>query len=248
MIARFLACFLCLAAHGAETVSVAAAANLSHVLQPLDAAFEADHPGVGVTSGIASSGNLVALIGRGAPYDVFLSADLEYPRQLIAAGAADSSTLVTFAYGKLALWTTRPGLELRSVSDVLRSASVREVAVANPRTAPYGRAAVEVVAKLGLEKTVQPKLIFGENISMTAQYVSTGNADIGFVALSLLLAPQLKGQGRWIEIPANLYSPIAEGAVLTRRGQSNSAARAYLRFLASAPARRIFQQFGYGLP
>jgi len=235
-------------APAAEQVSVAAAANLAYVLEPLNAGFAKSDPGVVLTSEIGASGSLVAQIENGAPYDVFLSADLDFPRKLIAAGGADASSLVTFAFGRLVLWTTRPGLDLGSVGSVVRNPSVRRIAIANPKAAPYGRAAEEALGRLGVSADAEPKLVFGENITQTAQFVSSGNADAGFVAYSLVVAPNKRDKGRWIEVPASLYSPMAQGAVLTRRGLSNPAAGRYLRFLGSAEARRVFAQFGYGLP
>jgi molybdate transport system substrate-binding protein len=233
---------------GAESVAVAAAANLTYVLAPLDQEFERLHPGPKVTSVIGASGSLVAQIENGAPYDVFLSADVDFPRKLIDGGGAEATSLITFAFGKLVLWTTQPGLELSSVQSVVRDPAVRKIAVANPKLAPYGRAAEEVLANLGLAAAAGPKLIFGENITQTAQFVSSGNAEAGFVALSLVMAPNLGPRGRWIEIPAALYAPIAQGAVLTTHGASNAAARRYLQFLATPEARAIFARFGYGLP
>ncbi|HEX3730465.1 MAG TPA: molybdate ABC transporter substrate-binding protein [Opitutaceae bacterium] len=236
------------AAFGAERVSVAAAANLTYVLDSLDAAFVRAHPELEIAPTLGSSGNLLAQISNGAPFDVFLSADMDFPRKLIAAGGADAPSLRVFAIGKLALWTTQGGVDVSSVESAVRSGQVRKLAIANPKTAPYGRAAMEALAKLGLTDAAQPKIVTGENITQTAQFVSTGNADAGFVALSLLLAPQLKGQGRWIEVPASLYSPIEQGAVLTRRGADRAAARLYLDFLAGPEARAIFEKFGYALP
>jgi molybdate transport system substrate-binding protein len=238
-----------LGAAAAEPIAVAAAANLSYVLAPLNAAFTQANPGVNVTSTIGASGSLVAQISRGAPYDVFLSADLDFPRKLQqAGGAAAGATVVTFAYGRLVLWTTREALPLGSVESVLRSRAVHRVAEANPRTAPYGRAAEEVLAHLGLAEEVRPKIVVGENISQAAQYVASGNADVGFVALSLVSAPSRPSRGRWLEVPSSLYAPIAEGAILTKYGGGHRGAQRYLEFLTGAPARRIFAQFGYGLP
>ncbi|HVW21084.1 MAG TPA: molybdate ABC transporter substrate-binding protein [Opitutaceae bacterium] len=236
------------AARAAGRVGVAAAANLTYVLEPLDAAFARARPDVAVVPTLGSSGNLLAQIRNGAPFDLFLSADMDFPRKLIAAGGAEASSLRVFAIGKLALWTTRPEVGLESIAGAVRSARVRRLAVANPRTAPYGRAALEVLAKLGLSELAGPKLVTGENVTQAAEFVSTGNADAGFVALSLLLAPRLRGQGRWIEVPASLYSPIEQGAVLTRRGGANPAARSYLEFLSGPEAREIFGRFGYARP
>ena len=235
-------------AAAAERVFVAAAANLAPVLDPLNAEFARSHPDIIVTSEIGASGSLVAQIGNGAPYDVFLSADVDYPQTLIRAGQAQASSLVVFAVGKLVLWSTRPGLDLSSVESVVRSPSVERLALANPRIAPYGRAAEEVLAKLGLTEAAKAKLVFGENVTQAAQYVSSGNADAGFVALSLVLSPQLPDRGRWLEVPAALYSPIEESGVLTWCGAANAAARQYLEFLASPAARQVLARFGYGVP
>ena len=231
-----------------EQVAVAAAANLVYALDALNAEFAKAEPGVAVTTETGASGTLVAQISNGAPYDVFLSADLDFARKLVRLGGADGSSLRTFAIGRLVLWTTRPGLALTSVDSVVRDPSVQRLAVANPRTAPYGAAAVEALAKLGLAEVAKPKIVFGENITQTAQYVSSGNADAGFVALSLVLSPKLKGQGRWIEVPPALYTPLEQGAVLTKRGAGNAAARRYLEFLASPAARAVLERFGYTLP
>lgn len=232
----------------AEPVSVAAAANLTYVLASLDAEFERLNPGLKVASEIGASGGLVAQIKNGAPFDVFLSADLDFPRQLIAEGGAVKSSLVTFAFGRLVLWTTKPGLGMASVEAVVRDPAVRKIAIANPKLAPYGRAAEEVLTRLGISAEAEPKLVFGENITQTAQFVSSGNADAGFVAYSLVVAPQLKEKGRWIEVPPGLFAPIAQGAVLTLRGASNPAAGRFMGYIVGPEARAILERFGYGLP
>jgi len=232
----------------AENIAIAAAANLVYVIGPLNAEFAKVRADVAVQVEIGASGNLVAQIKNGAPYDVFLSADTEFPQKLVRAGGAQSSSLVTFAMGKLVLWTTKPGVELSSIESVVRSKMVEKIAIANPGTAPYGRATEEALAKLGLSDVAKPKLVFGENITQAAQFVSTGNADAGFVALSLVLSPNLKMKGRWIEVPSALYTPIAQAGVLTTRGATKAAARQYLDFLTSPAARKVFAQFGYGLP
>ncbi len=241
-------CFGFARAFAAEKVAVAAAANLTYILAPLDAEFERLNPGVAVASEIGSSGSLVAQIKNGAPYDVFLSADVDFPRRLIAAGGAEKSSLVTFAFGRLVLWTTKTDVALASIEATVRDPAVRKIAVANPKLAPYGRAAEEALARLGLTAEAAPKLVFGENITQTAQFVSSGNADAGFVAYSLVVAPQLTDKGHWIEVPAALFTPIAQGAVLTTRGASNPAARRFMQFIVSPEGRPIFERFGYGLP
>ena len=228
----------------ASTLSIAAASNLVYVLDELLAAFRAIEP-VALTVATGASGSLVAQIQNGAPFDVFLSADLRYPESLVDRGHADAKTLTTFATGRLVLWTTKSAIKLGSIENVLRDPAVRRLAMANTDTAPYGQAAKDVLKQLGLWDEVQPKVVVGETITQTAQFVETGNADVGFVALSLVLAPKLKNRGQWILVPDELYSPIAQGAVITRRGAGNAAAERFLRFLHSDAAREIFARFGY---
>lgn len=235
-------------ARGGERVAIAAAANLVHALDALTTEFARVAPGVTVTSAVGASGSLVAQIENGAPFDLLLSADLEYPRALVAAKLADEKSLVTFATGRLVLWTTRADLALNSIAATVRDPAVKKIAVANLDTAPYGRAARQALEKLGVWNPAQAKLVVGENISQTAQFVATGNADAGFVALSLVRAPNLPEKGRWLEVPADLHTPLAHGAVLTIRGAANPAARKYLAFLRSAPARKVLEGFGYGVP
>ena len=229
-------------------LSVAAAANLVYVLDKLNAAFMAAEPRVTLTVITGASGSLVAQIQNGAPFDVFLSADLDHPRALVERGHAERTSFTTFAIGRLVLWTTRPQLNLQSVPATLRERGVRRIAVANPDTAPYGRAAEEALKHLGVWEEVQGKLVFGENITQTAQFVETGNAEVGLVALSLVLSPVLQDRGRWIPVPEESYTPLEQAAVLTRRGATNSSAVRYLEFLHSAPAQKILQHFGYRIP
>lgn len=227
------------------TVSIAAAANLIYLLEALNPAFCAVAPDIALTTALGASGTFVAQIKNGAPYDLFLSADLEYPRALIAAGQADALTLTPFATGRLVLWTTRPDLPLTDLAATVRDARVKKLALAQIATAPYGRAAHEALEKLNLWYEAQAKIVFGENIAQTAQFIESGHADAGFVALSLVLAPNLKNRGRWIEVPAALYAPLTQGAILTTRGAANPAAARYLAFLQSAIARAILARYGY---
>jgi len=230
------------------TLSIAAAANLVYALDALDAEFGKAQPGVKLTSATGASGSLVAQIRNGAPYDVFLSADLDFPRALIASGHADGGSLSTFAVGRLVLWTTRAGLDVSDVAAVVRNPAVAKLAIGNTSSAPYGRAAKEAMERLGVWSNAQPKLVVGENISQAAQFVETGNADAGFVAMSLVLSPRLKEKGHWTEVPRALYGSLDQGAVLTVRGAGNPAARAYLAFLRGPAAARVLAAYGYGVP
>lgn len=247
----FILCVLLVATHlgrAAGTVSIAAAANLVYAIDALNAEFKKATPDTVVTVTTGASGSLVAQIKHGAPFDVFLSADLDYPRALVTEKLADEKFSLTFATGKLVLWTTRPALALESIPALVRDPTVKKIAVANLTTAPYGRAAQQALQKLGVWADAQPKLVIGENISQTVQFVETGNADAGFIALSVVLAPNFNSKGRWVEVPADLYARLDHGAVLTNRGVTNAAARSYLEFLRSAAARKILERFGYSVP
>jgi molybdate transport system substrate-binding protein len=231
-----------------QPLSVAAAANLTQVIGALDAEFMAARPDVAVTVALGSSGGFVAQIGNGAPYDVFLSADMGFPEALAKAGHADSASLTPFAVGRLVLWTMKPGVDVTGVRAAVLSPAVHALAIANTGTAPYGRAARQALESLGLWSAAQPKLVTAEDISQTAQFVETGNADAGFVALSAVLSPKLKGKGRWLEVPASLYRPIVQGAIITAHGAGNPASAAYISFLRGDAARRVLEAAGYGIP
>jgi molybdate transport system substrate-binding protein len=230
------------------SLSVAAASNLVYALDALNAEFRRSAPEITLTVATGASGNLVAQITNGAPYDIFLSDDLDYPRALIAQGGADAKTLTVFSIGRLVLWTTRANLDVSDPAATVRNPAIRKIAVANPATAPYGRAAQQALEKLGAWSAARPKIVTGENVTQTAQFVETGHADAGFVALSLVLSPKLKDRGRWAEVPATLYAPLEQGAIITARGTQNPAAARYLAFLGSPAARKILQNFGYALP
>lgn len=237
------------AEHPPSRVSVAAAANLVFALQALNAEFKRAAPGTALTVATGASGSLFAQIKNGAPFDVMLSADTDYPKELVTAGLAEASSLRVFASGRLVAWSLRSDLDLSDLAAAVRNPAVKKIAVAQPKTAPYGRAAQAALEKLGVWREAQAKLVVGESISQTMQFVETGNADIGFVALSVTLAPQLQGKGRWQEVPPELYStvPLDHAGVLTTRGARNPAATDYLEFLHSAAAKKIFREFGYGI-
>jgi len=248
LIVLFIALLAAGTGRGAERVSIAAASDLIFCLEALHAEFARSEPGVNLTVSTGSSGNFFAQIRHGAPYDVFLSADLHYPRELVASGAADGSSITPYAIGRIVLWTTRTDLDTSDLAAAVRHPRARKIAIANPAHAPYGRAAREALEKVGAWSDVQPKLVLGENIAQTAQFVQTGNADAGVVALSLVLAPVLAGVGKWTEIPADFHAPLDQGAVLTNRGSANAAAIRYLAFLRSPGARAIFERYGFRLP
>ena len=236
------------AGRGAETLSIAAASNLTYPLAALNAEFGKGSPQVAVTAAFGASGSLVAQIRNGAPYDVFLSADPEFAEALVKAGGADRRTLTPFAVGRLVLWTMKPGIDVSDIAATVRSPAVRALAIANTDSAPYGRAARQALEKLGLWAEALPKLVTAENISQATQFVETGNADAGFVALSSVVSPRLKGKGRWTEVPAGLHEPLTQVAVITVRGSGNPQSARYLAFLMGDAARGILGGFGYGTP
>lgn len=237
-------------AHAGPAVAIAAAANLVYVLDALNAEFKRTTPAIAVTTATGASGSLFAQIAHGAPFDVFLSADTGYPAQVAAQGLGPASSLRIFATGRLVVWTTRADLDLNDLSALVRATTVRKVAIAQPKTAPYGRAAQATLEKLGAWSATQSKIVLGESISQTAQFVETGNADLGFVALSLVLSPRLVHTGRWREIPPELFAaaPLDHAAVLTTRGAANPAAQRFFEFLGGDAAKKILRASGYRVP
>jgi molybdate transport system substrate-binding protein len=231
-----------------QTISIAAAADLVFCLDALDVEFKKAHPDADLKVSSGSSGNFFAQIQNGAPFDVFLSADMKYPRDLVSAGLADAGTLTPYALGRIVLWTTNPHVDLAAGLNIVRDGSIKKFAIANPDHAPYGRAAKEALEHEKLWDAVQSKLVVGENIAQTAQFVQTGNADAGIVALSLVLAPATKGMGKYVEIPDSFHTPLEQGLVITHHGMGNPLAAEYLEFLRSGAARAIFDEYGFRLP
>ncbi len=231
------------------TVSVAAAADLTFCIEELNQGYRHSHPDTELKVSTGSSGNFYTQIEHGAPYDVFLSADISFPRKLVDEGFADGSTLSVYSVGRLALWTTKPDtVSLDKGIEVLRDPAVKRIAIANPEFAPYGRAAKAALETAGLWNEVQSRIVTGENIAQTAQFVQSGNADVGFVALSLLYTPTLRNVGRYVQVDPKLYPPLQQALVLTKTGTGNSAARDYLQFLGSQEARTIFDRYGFEKP
>ena len=232
----------------ARELTVAAAADLAFCLPKLNDAFQKTHPDAVLKVSFGSSGNFAAQIRNGAPFDVLLSADTGYPRDLAKAGLADPATLAVYAHGRLALWTTDPHLDLSHGLAALRGPAISRLAIANPDHAPYGRAAKAALEHEHLWALVQPRLVTGENISQTAQFVETGNAPAGIVALSLLAAPAMAHKGHFQVIPPEDYPPIEQAAIVTKTGQGNPLAGAFVDFLRSKEAGEILVQFGFQLP
>lgn len=229
----------------AETVSVAVAASAQYVFEDLKTEFKKE-TGNDLVPSIDSSGKFATQIMNGAPYDVFMSADMEFPEKLGQAGYATAPPR-TYVYGALVVWSMKD-VDLRTWQAPFADIKLGKVAVANPQTAPYGREAMKVLAGAKLDVPLQNRLVYGESIAQTNQYIFSGVADLGFTAKSIVLSPEMKGKGKWVEVPRDLYSPIAQGAVLLKHGAGNKAARQFYDFLYSDKARAIFERYGYLLP
>lgn len=231
-------------AHG-EAVTVAVASNFTSAMTAIAAAFH-KKTGQQVTLAFGSSGKLLAQIAHGAPFDLFFSADQAKPRALVHQDLAIADSEFTYAVGALALWSATPG-RVDDQGNILGQGNYQKLALANPRLAPYGEAAMEVLRALGLVEQTRAKWVQGENIAQTYQFVATGNADIGFVALSQVMKNgHLTGGSGWI-VPESLYSPIRQDAVLLKRGENNELARSFLAFIHSDTASRIIRSYGYSV-
>ena len=237
-------CGLHWSARAAE-VTVAVASNFSVPMQKLAQAFEQETGHKALLS-FGSTGNLYAQIRNGAPYEVLLAADDATPRKLEAEGLGVAGSRFTYALGTLVLWSKQPGL-VDEKGDVLRSGKFERIAMANPKLAPYGAAAVETLTQMGVLQALQPKVVQGENISQTYQFVATQNAQLGFVALSQIMVDGRVSQGSAWVVPAHLHSPIRQDAVLLAKGRDAPAAAALMRFLRSERARALIRTFGYAL-
>lgn len=233
----------------ARPLLVAAASDLGYCIDELVAAYRKTAPEAETKVSLGASGNFFAQIRNGAPFEVFLSADMDYPRQLGQLGVADPATLVPYAIGRIVLWTLDPQLDpKRGLAALVADPRVKRLAIANPVTAPYGRAARAALARDGLWDKVQSKLVIGENIAQTAQFVQTGNAQVGIVSLATLHATKLKGVGRHALVPHAGLAPIEQGAIVTKAGAANPHAAGFVRFLASNQARAILSRHGFSLP
>jgi molybdate transport system substrate-binding protein len=229
-----------------EKVVVATAANVQFVMKELQKVFEKDS-GIKLELVVSSSGKLTAQIKEGAPFDLFVSADTRYPQEIHSNGGSDDAPRV-YARGALVLWmrdsTVTPQLA------TLSSSEIKKIAIANPRTAPYGTAAVQVLQKAGLYEQVKSKLVHGESIAQTTQYIATGAADVGFTALSVVLSPEMKNKGSWTLLDSTTYDPIDQAAVLLRHSETSpkkEKSRQFYDFLYSEKAKTIFRQHGYSV-
>ncbi len=244
----FIGFFLLLASPSGfaqKKITVAVAANMRYTIEQLKTIFEKE-TGIAITIISGASGKLTAQIEEGAPFDVFVSADMNYPEELFKKGFAINKPKC-YAKGILVLWTTKTELNTSNMMQLLKSPEIKKIAIANPKTAPYGAAAEEVLKHYNIFDVVKSKLVMGESIAQTQQFIETQAAEIGFIAKSLVLAPQLKDKGRWVAIDSNAYKPIKQGAVILKYGKDNNykISKQFYDFLYSSKIQGILKQSGY---
>jgi len=228
----------------ADEVTVAVAANFTAPMQKIAASFEKD-TGHKVVTAYGATGKFYAQIKNGAPFEVLLAADDETPAKLVTENAAVSGTSFTYAIGKLVLWSAKPAV-VDGAGEVLKKGGFDHLAIANPKLAPYGAAAVQTMKTLGVYDSLQPKLVTAENIAQSYQFVSTGNALLGFVALSQVLKDGKIEGSAWL-VPAKLYSPIRQDAVILDKGKGKPAAEAFMKYLKGDKAKAVIKSYGYDL-
>lgn len=233
----------CSSAVSAATLRVATASDLQFAMTEMAAAFEKNNPTIHVESVSGSSGKFYQQIVNGAPFDLYFSADIEYPLKLKESGLAVSE-VKPYAYGRLVLWSSK--LPVNSLAELADDKFIK-VAIANPQHAPYGKAAKASLTYYGLLDKVGPKLVFGENVSQAAQFAQTGAAEGAIVALSLMLAPTMKDKGSYFLIDERSHPPLEQGYVVLKQAQANPDAVKFSRYIASAEARAIFKKYGFRL-
>lgn len=234
----------------AASLTIAAAADLKFALDELAAEFRTNHPAISVRLSYGSSGNFYAQLQNRAPFDLFFSADIDYPRRLADAGHALDADVFLYAVGRIVLWVPASSpIDVETLGHrALLSPAAKRVAIANPRHAPYGVAAVAAMKSLSVHDRVGPRLVLGENIAQTAQFVQSGAADLGIIALSLAIAPQMRDAGRWWEIPLEAYPRMDQGGVILNWTRHPAAARAFRDFVLGEHGREVLKRYGFFLP
>lgn len=236
---------------GAQRVlRVAAASDLKFALDAVVAQFEAAHPDVDVRVTYGSSGNFHAQLTQKAPFDLYFSADIGYPRKLVDAGVADKDTLFEYAVGRIVIWVPNNSpIDVEKLKhESLLHESARKVAIANPAHAPYGRAAEAAMRDLGVYDAVKDRLVLGENIAQTAQFIDSGAADIGIIALSLAIAPEMKDRGSYWEVPLKHFPRMLQGGVIPSHAEHPADAKLLRDFVTSEAGRAILREYGFYMP
>jgi molybdate transport system substrate-binding protein len=244
---RIFSCVLFLTSLASAQITVACAANVQFAMEEIKTAFEKE-AGIQVKTIYGASGMLSSQIRNGAPYDLFVSADMSFPESLFVWKYAVEKPKV-YVFGKLVLWSAK-GLQPDSLLHILKDQTIQKIAIPDPKSAPYGKEAVKALKRAGLYDHVQPKLVYGENISQAAQYISLGHVDIGFNAKAIVCAGPMKNVGNWVEVESSLYDPIAQGVVALKYGNDNNPGlvKKFYAFLFDEGAKAVFLKYGYILP
>lgn len=230
-------------------VRVAAASDLRFALEEMLAEFGKQHRDISVKRTYGSSGNFYAQLSNKAPFDVFLSADVEYPRKLIEQGLADKESEFIYARGEIVVWVPNDSkLDIETGMRAMLDPAVRKIAIANPKHAPYGRAAESAMKSLGVYEQVQDRLVLGENVAQTAQFIESGAADIGIIALSLAAAPAMKDKGRYWRIPLDAFPRLDQGGIILNSAIDPEAAGLLRAFIISSEGQAILNRYGFDLP
>lgn len=232
----------------AEEIAVAAASDLNFAIKEVIGEFE-KQTGHRVKLSLGSSGNFYAQLQQGAPFDLYFSADIGYPKKLEEAGLTVRGSLYRYAVGRVVLWAPKSSpLDVSKGLTVLREPTIKKIAIANPKHAPYGRAAVAAMEHAQVYGDVKDRLVLGENISQAAQFIESGACDVGIIALSLALAPVMKSAGSYWEIPAEAHPPLEQGAVVMKQSKNQELARSFLGFLQGPQGQEIMTRYGFTLP
>ena len=231
-----------------EELTIAAASDLNYAFKGLVAAYE-KKTGQHVKLTLGSSGNFFSQISNGAPFDLYFSSDIRYPQKLEEVGHAVPGSLYKYAVGRIVLWApNRSKVDIQKGLEALLDPAVKKIAIANPKHAPYGRAAVAAMEHFKVYDRVKDKMVLGENISQTAQFIESGACDTGIIALALALAPSMKAAGKYWEIPIEAHPPLEQGAVILKSSKNQAAAKQFLEFLKGSQGQEIMQRYGFTVP
>jgi len=228
-----------------DKIIIATAANVQYVMQDIKKEFEKES-GKKIEIVVSSSGKLTTQIREGAPFDVFVSADTKYPDELYARGGSDEKPKI-YALGSIVLWSRSLDSSDLKVENLIEN-KIKKIAIPNPQTAPYGEAAIQVLQKQKSFEKLKTKLVYGESIAQTAQYITSGSVEVGFNALSVVMSPEMKGKGQWILVDSSLYEPIKQAAILLKHSDDSpkkETSRQFYDFLYSKKGREIFKKYGY---
>lgn len=230
----------------ADEIRIAAAADLRFAMDEIVSVFKQQHPNERIEVSYGSSGKFHSQIQNGAPFDLFFSADIALPRSLAQTGQA-SGEVHPYAIGRIVLWALRRDGAALSLNDLTRP-EISRIAIANPKHAPYGMRAVEALKTAKVWNSVESRLVYGENIAQTAQFVQTGNADVGIIALSLAITPEFAATGRYTLIPAEMHTPLEQGFIVLKRAENNPLAHKFANFFNEPSVRSIMNRYGFTLP